>query len=126
VFLLAVTTGIVGGTYGVGGGSIVAPAFVSLFGLPVHAVAGAVLLGTFTTSLVGTIFFQLVAPWYAAQGVQAAPDWQLGALLGLGGMIGIYLGARCQRYVPERALKIMLAVVVFSVAIRYVTGLWRS
>ena len=35
----------------------------------------------------------------------AAPDWRLGLLLGLGGMAGMYLGARCQKHVPATALK---------------------
>ena len=36
-----------------GGGAIMAPIFVAVFGLPVHAVAGAALMGTFVTSVVG-------------------------------------------------------------------------
>jgi len=43
--------GIVGGVYGIGGGSIIAPFFVSFCGLPVYTVAGAALMGTFVTSI---------------------------------------------------------------------------
>jgi membrane-associated HD superfamily phosphohydrolase len=68
--------GIIGGVYGIGGGAIVAPFFISFFGLPVYTVAGAALMGTFVTSVAGVIFFQLIAPYYPAMAI--APDWQLG------------------------------------------------
>jgi uncharacterized membrane protein YfcA len=81
-------------------------------------------MGTFVTSVVGVAFFQLVAPAYAQQGIAVAPDWQLGLLLGLGGVVGIYLGARCQRFVPAVWLKLMLTAVIFFVAGRYLVGFW--
>ncbi len=124
IFLLAVVVGVIGGAYGIGGGAIMAPVFVSMFGLPIHAVAGAALMGTFVTSVVGVTFFQLVAPAYAQQGIAVAPDWQLGLLLGLGGVVGMYLGARCQRFVPAVWLKLMLTAVIFFVAGRYLMGFW--
>ncbi len=95
ICLLSLVVGVVGGVYGIGGGAIIAPFFVAIYGLPVHTVAGAALLGTFLTSLVGVVFYQLVAPWYGQLAV--SPDWLLGALFGLGGLVGMYLGARCQR-----------------------------
>ena len=112
--------GIVGGVYGVGGGAIVAPFFVSILGLPVYAVAGAALLGTFITSVAGVIFYQLLALQYAQMSV--APDWCLGALFGLGGIAGIYLGARCQKYVPARVIKAILCACVLFVAGKYIFG----
>ena len=51
-----------------------------------------------------------------------APDWGLGILFGLGGMVGMYLGARCQKYVPARAIKWMLVVVLLFTGIKYVIG----
>ena len=114
--------GMVGGAYGIGGGAIVAPVFVTLYRLPVHAVAGATLMGTFTTSVVGVLFFQAVAPYYSAGGVAVGPDWLLGALFGVGGLAGMYLGARTQRFVPAVWLKLMLGLIVMIVAVRYVTG----
>jgi hypothetical protein len=49
-----------------------------------------------------------------------APDWLLGILFGIGGMAGMYLGARCQKFVPARAIKWMLAGVMVFTAIKYV------
>ena len=114
--------GVVGGAYGIGGGAIVAPVFVTLYGLPVHAVAGATLMGTFTTSIVGVIVYQFAGSFGMANGLQARPDWLLGILFGIGGLVGMYLGARVQKYVPSVWLKLMLGSIVLFVAVRYVLG----
>jgi len=44
IFSLSFIVGIVGGIYGIGGGAIIAPFFVTVFGLPVYTVAGAALI----------------------------------------------------------------------------------
>ena len=115
--LLSLIVGLVGGVYGIGGGAIMAPCLVSFFGLPVHAVAGASLFATFLTSVAGVSFYSLLAPLYP--GLAVAPDWRLGILLGLGGMAGMYLGARCQKHVPARVLKYLLAGILLFTAARY-------
>lgn len=122
LFSLAFVVGIIGGTYGIGGGAIIAPFLVTFFGLPVHTVAGASLLGTFITSLTGVGLFQAMAPLYPAQAV--SPDWLLGVLFGLGGMAGTCCGARLQKRVPERAIKWMLAAVLLGLGLRYVVGVF--
>ena len=43
----------------------------------------------------------------------------VGILLGLGGMAGMYLGARCQKHVPARVLKYLLAGILLFTAARY-------
>jgi hypothetical protein len=118
IFLLSFIVGIVGGIYGIGGGSIIAPFFITFFGLPVYIVAGAALMGTFVTSVAGVAFYQAIAPFYPHLSV--APDWLLGILFGTGGMAGMYLGARCQKFVPARAIKWMLAGVMVFTATQYV------
>lgn len=120
IFALSLAVGLVGGVYGIGGGAIVAPFFVAIYGLPVHTVAGAALMGTFITSVAGVAFYQLVAPLYGQMAV--APDWLLGALFGLGGFCGMYLGARAQRFVPAVWIKLMLTGLLLYVATRYIVG----
>ncbi len=117
---LALVVGIVGGVYGIGGGSIIAPFLITFFGLPVYAIAGAVLLGTFVSSLAGVTFYSLVP----INGAVAAPDWLLGILFGLGGLIGMYLGARVQKFVPGRWIKLMLGSVIIIVASKYILRFW--
>lgn len=119
IFSLSFVVGMVGGIYGIGGGAIIAPFFVAIYGLPVHTVAGATLMGTFVTSVVGVLFYQMLAwvPAYAHMAV--APDWLLGALFGLGGVCGMYLGARTQKFVPAFWIKLGLSVLLVYVATRY-------
>jgi len=118
VFALSFIVGIVGGIYGIGGGAIMAPFFVSFFNLPVYTVAGAALMGTFITSVAGVAFYQGIAPFYPNMSI--APDWFLGILFGLGGMCGMYLGARCQKFVPAKAIKWMLSGIIIFTASKYI------
>lgn len=117
IVVLCLLVGIVGGAYGIGGGSIVAPLFVTFFGLPVYVVAGPALLGTFITSVISVVTFQIIASFYPHMAV--APDWILGLLFGAGGFAGIYCGARMQKFVPARSIKWILAFCVLVPAIRY-------
>jgi uncharacterized membrane protein YfcA len=119
ISLLSLAVGLVGGVYGIGGGAIIAPYLVAIYGLPVYVVAGAALLGTFVTSVAGVAFYQVVGPLLVPSSVVAAPDWALGALFGVGGMAGMYLGARTQRFVPSRWIKVLLCLVLVAVAVRY-------
>ena len=117
VLLISAIVGVVGGTYGIGGGAILAPLYVAYFGLPVYTVAGATLMGTLITSVAGVTFYHALAPVYP--GVQVAPDWGLGALFGVGGLVGMYCGARLQKFVPARAIKSILAASLVILAGRY-------
>jgi uncharacterized membrane protein YfcA len=123
VFLISLVVGVTGGIYGIGGGAIMAPLFVTLFRLPVYAIAGAALLGTFVTSAAAVVFYHVLA--FQNPELSVSPDWPLGLLFAAGGIPGLYLGARFQRRMPARFIKSILCVFVFFMAIRYVAGLIR-
>jgi uncharacterized membrane protein YfcA len=97
MFLLSFIVGIIGGTYGIGG--------------------GAALLGTFLTSVVGVIFYSILP---SAGGISTSPDWALGFLFGIGGFGGMYVGARLQKYVPQKHIKVILGALIVSLSIRYI------
>lgn len=118
MFILAFVVGVIGGTYGIGGGAIIAPFCVAVFHLPVYTVAGAALLGTFLTSIAGVFFYSVIP---AKPGLATAPDWLLGFLFGAGGFIGMYLGARVQKFVPQKFIKLMLGLVISFLALRYIS-----
>jgi len=120
VYCICFLVGIAGGIYGIGGGSIVAPFFVAIVGLPVYTIAGAALMGTFVTSIAGVFFYHVLAQFYSQLSV--APDWRLGVLFGIGGILGMYLGARTQKYVPARIIKFILCACVLFVAGKYILG----
>ncbi len=123
IFTLCFIVGIIGGIYGIGGGAIIAPFLVTFFGLPVYTIAGAALMGTFVTSLAGVAFYSAIAPFYP--NVSIAPDWLLGILFGLGGMAGMYLGARCQKFIPAKLIKWMLVVLLLFTSIKYILDFIR-
>ena len=116
VRVLAFGVGIVGGIYGVGGGSILGPILVGT-GMTVAAVAPAALLSTWVTSIVGVATYAVVA--LDAPGT-VSPDWSLGVAAGIGGLVGGWLGASLQIRVPERALRTLLGVVAVSLSGLYV------
>ena len=116
--LLSLLVGVVGGVYGIGGGAIIAPFCIGVLGLPVHTVAGATLMSTFLASIAGVTFYSTMP-----SGLNTAPDWPLGALFGAGGLVGMYLGARAQKYVPQIIIKVMVGVAIFGVALKYMLKL---
>lgn len=71
VTALALVIGVVGGIYGIGGGSLLGPILVGR-GVPVAKVAPAALASTFLTSLVGAGTYALLALTTTGD---IAPDW---------------------------------------------------
>jgi uncharacterized membrane protein YfcA len=116
MFVLALVVGIIGGAYGIGGGAIIAPFCVAVFHLPVYTIAGAALMGTFVTSIAGSLFFSIMS--YGS--ISTMPDWPLGILFGIGGFIGIYLGARFQKYVPQKVIKTILSFLILFLSVSYI------
>ena len=118
--LLSFVVGIIGGTYGIGGGAIIAPFLVAGFRLPVHSIAGACLFGTLVSSVVGVLCYWLISMVLGESATPIAPDWLLGFLFGVGGAAGMYVGARLQRFLPARVIKAILAAAVLVVVVKYV------
>jgi uncharacterized membrane protein YfcA len=115
-WLLALVVGTIGGLYGLGGGSMLAPILIAL-GYSVYEVAPATLAATFLTSVAGIATYQVLQ---AVHGGTIAPQWILGACLGAGGFAGSYCGARLQSRLPERSLRRLLGVIACLVAARYI------
>lgn len=113
---LALVVGIVGGIYGIGGGSLLSPILVSR-GVPVATAAPAALASTFVTSLVGATSFALLAMTSTGD---IAPDWLVGLACGLGGLFGGYLGTRLQPRLPETGLRLLLGILALGIGALYV------
>ncbi|WP_066638442.1 sulfite exporter TauE/SafE family protein [Desulfolucanica intricata] len=120
IFTLALVVGLIGGIYGIGGGAIIAPFCVSILGLPVYTVAGAALAGTFITSVAGVIFYSILAATSVGAATNVAPDWLLGALFGVGGLLGTYCGAYIQKYLKENIVKAIMAALILFLALSYI------
>jgi uncharacterized protein len=116
IWLLSLAVGTVGGIYGIGGGSLLAPLLL-LAGFSAYEVAPATLTATFLTSIAGIITYQILQ---LSHGGAIAPDWVLGVFLGAGGFAGSYCGARLQRRLPEQSLRKLLGAIACLVALRYI------
>ena len=115
ILVISLLVGTVGGIYGIGGGSILAPILVG-FGFSVVEVAPAALTATFLTSLAGVLAYALIS--LGASG-DIAPEWTLGLGMGIGGLAGAYLGARLQSRLPEALLRRGLGVLALALGVRY-------
>lgn len=113
----ALVVGVIGGIYGIGGGSILAPALVGL-GFSVAEVAPAALASTFFTSIVGVLTYALISLRHSGS---IAPDWAIGIAIGIGGLLGGYVGTGLRDRVPEAALRRTLGIVAVLLALRYLT-----
>ena len=112
--------GIVGGIYGLGGAAIVVPWLVSVEKVPLRLAAGAGLITTLVTSVLGLATF--VVAERVGLGDAAGPEWWFGLALGLGGAVGSVVGARLQPRLPVEWLRGVLAIAALSAGIRLVVG----
>lgn len=111
---VALAAGMLGGAYGIGGGSVIAPTLTAL-GMPAHRVAPAALATTFVTSVAGIAAFEVIAALSGRGAV--APDWAVGIALGVGGALGGLAGAGLQRRLPEQGLRRLLGAVAVPVGL---------
>ena len=115
ITVMALAVGVVGGIYGIGGGSIISPILVAS-GMAVVTVAPATLAATFLTSIVGAATYAVLATTTTGA---IGPDWSVGLACGLGGLIGGYIGARLQPRLPETALRLLLGTLAMAIALVY-------
>jgi hypothetical protein len=108
--------GAVGGIYGIGGGSLLGPMLVGA-GLSVVRVAPAALATTLVTSTVGVGSYAVLS---LVTSGPVRPDWAIGLVCGLGGLVGGYVGAWLQPHLPETLLRALLGAVAAGLAALYV------
>ncbi len=117
--IMSAAVGCVGGIYGIGGGSILAPILIGSGRRPAE-VAPAALASTFVTSVAGVITFTILS---VHQHGSVAPDWPTGIALGVGGLAGAYTGARIQSRMPDVLIRRLVGILVVAIGARY---LWSG
>lgn len=115
LYVLTLAVGVIGGIYGIGGGSLLAPALVGV-GFSIAEVAPAALASTFLTSIVGVVTYAVLSLRHSGS---IAPDWTVGIAIGIGGLAGGWVGTGLQSRVPEAALKRTPGIVAVGLALRY-------
>jgi uncharacterized membrane protein YfcA len=116
--VLAAVVGCVGGIYGIGGGSILAPVLIGSGRKP-SEVAPAALAATLVTSVAGVITFTLLS---LHQHISVAPDWPTGIALGAGGLAGGYTGARMQSRLPDVLIRRLVGILVIAIGAYYLSS----
>ena len=109
--LLGVVAGILSGLIGIGGGIIIVPALVLLFGLSQHAAQGT------TLALMVPPIGLLAALAYYKQGFV---DLKIAAFVCIGFFIGGLIGAKFAVGIPEVILKKIFGIVLLAVSIRMI------
>jgi uncharacterized membrane protein YfcA len=74
-------------------------------------------MGTFITSVAGALFISFIP---ATSGISPMPDWPLGILFGVGGFVGMYVGAKTQKFVPQKSIKTIVGIAILSLAVKYI------
>lgn len=101
------------GLFGVGGGTVIVPMLIALFGYRERVATG--------TSLAAIILIALLAA--ALQGgFYGKVDLDTGLILAVPAIIGVILGTALQQRIPERAVSMIFSVVLIAVAIEMVAG----
>ncbi len=119
LILVAALVGCVGGIYGIGGGSILSPLLIGS-GRPAAEVAPAALASTFVTSVAGVVTFTILS---LHRHGSVAPNWSTGVALGIGGLVGGYVGARLQSHLPDALIRRIVGLLVIAIGARY---LWSG
>jgi hypothetical protein len=109
--VLGLAAGVASGIFGIGGGTILIPALVYIFGFTQHQAQG-------TTLAIMVLPIGLLAAWryYAAGNVKMAA---LGAVC-LGFFIGGWLGAHLIQNAPDPLLKKLFGVFLFLVSLQMI------
>jgi uncharacterized protein len=115
LIVLSAAVGCVGGIYGIGGGSILAPILIGS-GRQASEVAPAALASTLVTSAGGVITFTILS---INQHAPVAPNWPTGIALGIGGLAGGYTGARLQSRLPDLLIRRLVGALVTAISVRF-------
>ena len=68
----------------------------------------------------GVACFEWIGGTALSAGNAVRPDWLLGLLFGAGGIAGSYCGARLQKHLPERWVRLFVGLLVVGLAANYV------
>lgn len=108
--------GILSALFGIGGGILLVPLLVTVFGYDIRLAAGTSLAVMGLIALVGAL----------RQSRQGATQWRAGVLLGLGGIVGGLIGAGLAQWLPLAALTWLFAGLLVLTSVRLALAGWRS
>ncbi len=114
ILFISILTGIIGGIYGIGGGAVLASFSILILNLPPVLISGSTLFITWINSILG-VFIYYIDPFKSGSQV----DFLLGTLFGLGGLVGVYLGQKIQKIIPQIFIKILYVLTLIFLSAKY-------
>lgn len=109
-FLAGVLIAIISSALGVGGGFLLVPFMATVLELPMYIIAGTAALTIVVSSAASVLN-------YIHLGIQL--DWPLLGFLIIGTGVGSYIGPKLSQSLPESGLRILLALVLLFIGMRY-------
>ena len=117
LLLVACGVGVLGGMFGLGGGTILVPLLVLLFSFEQHRAQGTSLVALVLPS--GLLGFVNYARAHEV-------DWIFGLLLMPGVFVGSYYGSRlAQKLSPNRLRRVFAAVLFGLGAVQLIVAIWK-
>jgi uncharacterized membrane protein YfcA len=113
--VVALAVGVMTGLFGVGGGFLIVPALVLVFGLPFSLATG--------TSLVVVALNSITALGFRAD-TWASVTWAIPLVVIVGGLVGSVLASRASDRVPRKALERSFAVLLVLLAVWLPLDVW--
>jgi uncharacterized membrane protein YfcA len=117
ILLMATFVGVLGGLFGAGGGTLLVPMLVLLFGFEQHRAQGTSLVAMVPPT--GLLAFLN----YAKAG---EVDWTVGLLIMPGVFFGAMAGSRLAQHLSSGRLRRVVAVVVFAMGVWEAASAWRK
>ncbi len=111
---IGISTGVFSGLFGIGGGVILVPILVLLFGYSQSEATGTALV-----ALLLPVGFLGVLEYYRA-GKISPLNIKIGLLFAVGIFLGAYLGARIGVSIPEKVLQRCFGVFMFLIAAKFI------
>lgn len=117
MFLIGFGVGIAGAAIGIGGGFLLVPILAIFFKLPMHVMVAATIPYVIVLSITGLLSYIFILP--ALTGIVTPPDWGFGLLVASGAILGAWLAAKTQRFIPEGLLKSALGIATGLIGLLY-------
>lgn len=111
--ILGLVAGILGGSLGVGGGVVMVPAMIMLFGLTHHQAQGTAL-----AVMMLPVFVLSVWKYHQAGNVNI----QMALLIASGFVFGALIGANIAHAIPEQNLKKVFGVFLVFIGLKFILG----
>jgi uncharacterized protein len=103
--------GIFSGLFGVGGGTVIVPLLIFWFGYGERLATGTSLAAIVLIGLLGAV---------AQGGIYGNVHVLTGLLLAIPAVLGVVMGTAIQQRIPQRAVSLLFAVLLVSVAIELI------